>query len=104
MYAVIELGSKQYKVSPGDVFGVAKIDGNKKGSLVISEVLLVYKDRQLHIGQPYVKGARVKAHILDSYKGKKTIAYRYLRRKDSRLKKGHRTSLTRIEIEEISLK
>lgn len=104
MYAIIEIGGKQHKVSPGEIIEVDRIPEAKKDKLSIADVLLVNDEGQLHIGSPYLKDAKVKADILGFYRGEKTIAYKYRRRKNYRFKKGHRTEMMRLKIEEISLK
>ncbi len=103
MYAIIEIGGKQHKVSPGEVIEVDRIPEAKQDKLSIADVLLVNDDGQLHVGDPYLKNAKVKADILGFYKGKKTIAFKYRRRENYRFKKGHRTEMMKLKIEEISL-
>ena len=113
MFAVIKTGGKQYLVKPGDKIEVEKIDpegkpsvsygaGKKEGSEVIfDEVLLLQKGNKLEIGTPFVKDARVKAKILKQKKGKKIIIFKHKPKKHYKVKKGHRQSLTQIEITNI---
>ncbi len=101
MYAVIELGSKQYTVKEGDVLEVEKQAGKKGDTLTIDNILLIAGD-DIKVGQPYVKGASIGATIIDDEaKGDKLISFKYRRRKNSHWKKGHRQKLTRIKITEI---
>ena len=102
MYAIIELAGKQHKVSPGDIIEVNKLAGVEQ-SLTISDVLLIDDDGQLHIGQPQLKGAKVKLSVIDSYQGIKTVAFKYKRRKNYRFKKGFRADLMKLKVEEINL-
>lgn len=102
MYAVIEVGGKQYMVSKNDILDVEKQADDKGKELKLDKVLLISKDRKIEIGQPYVKGAAVQAVVLDdAAKGEKLVSYKYRRRKSSDWKKGHRQQLTRIKIKEI---
>jgi large subunit ribosomal protein L21 len=103
MYAVIEVGSKQYNVKKDDVIEVEKQDSASGKEITLDKVLLVSKDKKIEIGTPYIKEARVKATILGETRGEKSVAFKYRRRKASHWKKGHRQELTRIKIKEISL-
>jgi large subunit ribosomal protein L21 len=103
MYAVIELAGKQHKVSPGDMIEVNKLAGVKQ-SLTISDVLLIDDNGELHIGQPQVKGAKVKLSIADAYQGVKTIAFKYKRRESYHRKVGYRPELMKLKVEEIQVK
>jgi len=100
MYAVIETGGKQERVSVGDVLDIEHVSNKKE--VVISHVLLVCDGKKIEVGKPFVKGAKVSAQVLDQVRGPKVIYFKYRRRKSSRRKKGHRQNLTRIKITEIS--
>ncbi|MFB3919030.1 MAG: 50S ribosomal protein L21 [Candidatus Velamenicoccus archaeovorus] len=100
MYAVIQTGGKQYKVSAGDVLAVERID-NKK-DVTFHEVLLICDGEKVAVGQPYLKGAKVTADVLGGIRGPKLISFKYRRRKSSRRLHGHRQDLTQIRIKEIA--
>ncbi|MBP7216935.1 MAG: 50S ribosomal protein L21 [Candidatus Omnitrophica bacterium] len=101
MYAVIEVGARQYLVKKDDIIDVEKQALGEKKELSISKVLLLSKDKKIDIGEPYIKGAMVKAEVVASVKGEKVISYKYRRRKSSHWKKGHRQQLTRLKIVDI---
>jgi large subunit ribosomal protein L21 len=101
VYAVIEVGAKQYKVEKDDVIDIERQDKKERQSLTLNKVLLVAEKNNIQIGQPYVKGAKVTASVLKNLKARKVISYKYRRRKSSHWKKGHRQLLTRIRIKEI---
>lgn len=103
MYAIIEVGSKQYNVKKDDIIEVNKEAAAKGDNLIIDKVLLVSKDKKVEIGQPYVKGAKVEAIVLRQMLGEKTTAYKYRRRKSSHWEKGHRPQLTELKIKSIEL-
>lgn len=111
MYAIIEAGGKQYKVEKGDVIDIERQSQGQSqdkeaqgaGELVLDRVLLIAGANNIQIGRPYVKGAKVKAQVINNLKGPKVISYKYRRRKSSHWKKGHRQLLTRIKIKEIEL-
>lgn len=101
MYAIIAVGGKQYSVKPGDVIEVEKQEVEAGKEIVLKDVLLVSNEGDLKIGQPLVKGASVKADVLEQTKGIKVVSFKYRRRKSSHWKKGHRQKLTKLEIKEI---
>ncbi len=103
MYAVIEVGAKQYSVKKGDIIEVEKQDAEKDTDLILDKVLLISKEKKIEIGRPYLKDAQVTALVLDQVKGEKKVSFKYRRRKSSHWKKGHRQKLTRLQIKEIEL-
>jgi len=103
MYAIIEVGAKQYTVKKGDLIEVEKQSSPAGKEITLDKVLLVSKDKKVSIGQPYLKNASIKADVLAQFKGKKLISFKYRRRKASHWKKGHRQQLTRLKIKEIIL-
>ncbi len=103
MYAIIEVGAKQYNVAKGDIIEVARQDAKEGKDITLSKVLLLSKDKKVEVGQPYIKEAKVSATVLGHMLGEKTISFKYRRRKSSDWKKGHRQQLTRIKIKDIEL-
>lgn len=104
MYAIIQAGGKQYKVFKGDAIDVERLDVPKKEKeIVIKDVLLVSDGKELKVGRPFVKDAKVICELLSNFKGKKILSFKYRRRKDSRWRRGHRQQLTRLRIKEISV-
>jgi large subunit ribosomal protein L21 len=100
--AVIKTGGKQYLVSEGDVLEVEKVAG-KSGKVVFDEVLLVTDGdgKELKVGDPLIKGAKVEAEVMEQGKAAKVIAFKMKRRKNYRRKVGHRQQFTRIKITKI---
>ncbi|MBU4252528.1 MAG: 50S ribosomal protein L21 [Candidatus Omnitrophica bacterium] len=103
MYAIIEVGSKQYNVTKDDIIEVNKQAAAKGDNLSIDKVLLVSDGKKVEIGQPYVLGAKVEATVLKQSLGEKTTAYKHRRRKNSHWEKGHRAQLTELKIKSIVL-
>ena len=102
MYAIIQTGSKQYKVKTGDLVEVEKLDGEVGSKVVFDKVLAVGEEGgKLNVGTPLVEGATVAAEVKDQFRGKKIIVFKMKRRKGYRRTKGHRQGLTRVEIGEI---
>ncbi|HTZ10953.1 MAG TPA: 50S ribosomal protein L21 [Candidatus Margulisiibacteriota bacterium] len=101
MYAVIEVGAKQYCVKKDDIIEVEKQSALKGKEVSLDKVLLLFKDKKCEIGQPYLKEAKVSATVLGAIKGPKTVSFKYRRRKASHWTKGHRQQLTRLKITDI---
>jgi len=101
MYAIIEVGAKQYTIKKGDIIDVEKQAVKEGKDIALDKVLLVSKDKKVEVGQPYIKDAKVEVVVLKHIKGEKVISYKYRRRKASHWKKGHRQQLTRLKIKEI---
>jgi large subunit ribosomal protein L21 len=97
MFAVIKTGGKQYLVSPGDKIKIEKLD-SKKDQIVFEEVLLLEKNKKLEIGNPLVKGAKVKGKLLKEGKSDKVIVFKYKPKKRYKVKKGHRQLFSEVEI------
>jgi large subunit ribosomal protein L21 len=102
MYAVIETGGKQYRVTEGEVVRVEKLDG-EVGSTVSMDAALVASDDAVHVGTPVVEGAAVKATVVELGRGQKVIAFKKKRRKGYRRRVGHRQDFTALKIDEIVL-
>jgi len=101
MYAIIEAGGKQYKVSRDSVIDVEKLGLKPKDEINFDKVLLVANDNEVKVGAPFVLGAKVLAEVVRNFKDKKVIAFKFRRRKSSKSKKGHRQQLSRVKIKEI---
>jgi large subunit ribosomal protein L21 len=101
MYAIIEVGAKQYSVKKGDIIEVEKQEAEEGKEISLDKVLLVSKDKKIEVGQPYLKEAKVEAEVLKQIKARKVVSFKYRRRKASHWKKGHRQKLTRLKIKDI---
>jgi len=103
MYAVIETGSKQYRVRAGDQLQVERLAVAAGQPVTFERVLLVNKDGQLSVGTPMVAGASVVGDVVEHIRGDKQIVFKLKRRKGYRRKQGHRQELTVVRIKEIKL-
>ena len=103
MYAVISDRGRQLLVRAGDVVLCDPEEGREKGSkLVFDRVLLVSNEGEVKVGRPTVEGATVTGEVLGDTKGKKLVVFRFKRRKNVRVKRGHRQRYTRVRITAIS--
>ena len=102
MYAIVETGAKQYKVSKGDVLEVESLGLKQGKEAKLSKVLFVSDKKETSIGRPYLKGASVVCEVVGKKRGPKTISLKYRRRHaSSRRKIGHRQDYTVLKVKEI---
>lgn len=100
-YAIIETGSKQYRVKPGDVIEVERLDAEPGDTVNLDRVLLIGTDDGVTIGSPLVVGAHVTATVETEGKGKKVVIFKYKPKVRYRRKTGHRQWFSRLAIKEI---
>jgi large subunit ribosomal protein L21 len=101
MYAVLETGSKQYRVSAGDRLEVERLAVEAGQPVTFDRVLLVNNDGKLAVGSPTVAEASVLADVVEHIRGQKKIAFKMKRRKGYHKTIGHRQELTVVKIKEI---
>ncbi|MEA5092263.1 50S ribosomal protein L21 [bioreactor metagenome] len=101
MYAVIQTGGKQYRVSEGDVLNVEKLAVEAGENVVFDKVLTVVNDGDVMIGKPVVEGAKVTAKVVEHGKAKKIFVFKYKAKANYRKRQGHRQPYTQVEITSI---
>ena len=102
MFAIIETGGKQYRVTKADVISIEKIAGKPGDNVTLDQVLLLNDDKDINLGTPLLKGAKVSATIVNQAKADKVIVFKKKRRHYYRRLKGHRQELTYLKITDIS--
>ena len=102
MFAIIESGGKQYRVTKDDVISIEKIAGKPGDNVTLDQVLLLNDDKDINLGTPLLKGAKVSATIVNQAKADKVIVFKKKRRHNYRRLKGHRQELTYLKITDIS--
>jgi large subunit ribosomal protein L21 len=90
MYAVIRTGGKQYRVQPGDLMVVEKLDGEPGANVAFADVLMVGEGEAVTVGAPLVEGAQVSATLIETRKGEKVKIFKKIRRQGYRRTRGHR--------------
>ena len=103
MYAIIEACGKQYKVLEGDTVFFEKLDAEEGKKVTFDKVILVSDDKEVKVGDPYVKGVKVEGKVISHGKGKKIIVFKMKAKKNERTKQGHRQPYTKVEITSIKL-
>lgn len=101
MYAVIELGGRQWKVEPGTRLDVNRLVAEVGGTHTVERVLLAHDGQQVRIGRPYVEGAKVVCEVVAHRLGPKVISYHFRRRENWRKTVGHRQPLSRLVVKEV---
>ena len=104
MYAVINVGSFQFKVSPGDMIDAPKLESEVGQEFDIKDVLLYANGDDVRVGDPLVKTVKVHAKIVRHLRDEKDISFKFKKRKDSRKAIGHRQELTALNITSIEAK
>ncbi|HLU08567.1 MAG TPA: 50S ribosomal protein L21 [Oceanobacillus sp.] len=103
MYAIIRSGNRQFRAEVGKTIDVERLPNAVEDTLEIKDVLLVGDGDKTVIGTPLVDGAVVKATVVDQYRAKKVIVFKYRQRTKYRVKRGHRQYYTRLRIDSIDL-
>ncbi|MFC1669981.1 50S ribosomal protein L21 [Spirochaetota bacterium] len=104
MYAIVEIGGKQYNVEKGTTINIEKVDKKENDKMALDKVLLLSDGKKVHIGQPYVKNADVVGKVLGQIKGDKVRGLKFKKRKNYSRLLGHRQLYTQLKIEKLGLK
>ncbi len=104
MYAIVQVGGKQYKVKEGDLLRTEKVKGVNPGEILeIKEVFFASYNGTVLIGNPFVEGVLVKLRKIKDGKGKKVIVFKFKRKKRYRRKYGHRQGFSLFKVEKIEI-
>ncbi len=101
IYAIIETGGKQYKVTPGEMIDVERLDVAEGSNIDLDRVLLIADGDKVTVGSPTIDGAKVVAIAKGEGKGKKIIVFKYKPKVRYRKKTGHRQFYTRLAIDSV---
>ena len=101
-FAVIKTGGKQYKVKASDILKIERLKESKAESKIeFNEILAYGDDKNLEVGSPFVKGAKVEAELIKNSKNRTILIFKKRRRHNSRRKNGHRQEYSMIRINKI---
>ncbi|OGY64898.1 MAG: 50S ribosomal protein L21 [Candidatus Harrisonbacteria bacterium RIFCSPLOWO2_02_FULL_41_13b] len=98
MFAIIETGGKQYRVTPGQKLKVEKLEAKEGEGFVLDKVLLTADGENVKVGNPYVTGVTVETKISRQGRARKVIVFKYHSKTRQKKKKGHRQSFTELEV------
>ncbi|MBW6465792.1 MAG: 50S ribosomal protein L21 [Brevefilum sp.] len=102
-FVIIEQGGKQYRAAEGKTVEVDRLPNEVGETITLEDVLLSVNDGNVTVGKPLVEGAKVQAKVLDHFKGRKILVFKYRPKQRYRVKTGHRQQYTRLLIESIEL-
>lgn len=99
-WAVVKISGKQYKIQEGETMEVDRIQ-SPKDTISFDEILLIKKEKSLVFGSPYIKGAKVKAKVLENFRAKKIKVVKFKSKSKYLRTRGHRQEKTKVKIEKI---
>ena len=102
-FVIVEQGGKQYRASEGKTIEVDRLPNEVGETITLEDVLLFVNDDEVSVGTPTVKGAKVQAKVVDHFKGRKILVFKYRPSQRYRVKSGHRQQHTRLLIELIEM-
>ncbi len=103
MYAIIRQGGKQFRITENSRIKVPEMEAAVGDEVVFDDVILVSSKGETHVGRPTVKGASVRAEVIQHGLEDKIVVFKFKRRKSERRKAGHRQGFTEVVIKEIRL-
>ena len=101
MYAIVRTGGRQYRVEEGALIDVERMQREVGDTFELGEVLLVAGEGETHIGRPLVKDAKVQVTVVNQFKGRKVLVWKYIPKERYRRKQGHRQQYTRLRVDKI---
>ena len=99
-FAVIQTGGKQYKVKASEILKIERLKDNKN-KIEFKDILAYGDDKNVEVGAPFVKGAKVEAQLIKNGKNRTVLIFKKRRRQNSRRKNGHRQEYSMIRINKI---
>lgn len=101
MYAIVRTGGKQYRVEPGVVVRLERVEAKMGSSVTLDDVLLVGGDGEVRVGTPRLENASVVGTVVEQGRTPKIRVFKYKKRKHYRRTAGHRQSFTAVRIERV---
>jgi len=101
-FAIIQTGGKQYKVKASEILKIEQLENvNPESKIEFKEILAYGDDKNIEVGSPLVKGAKVEAELIKNGKNRTILVFKKRRRKNSRRKNGHRQLFSLVKIKKI---
>ncbi len=102
-FVIVEQGGKQYRAAEGETIRVDRLPNEVGENVTMEDVLLAVDDENVTVGTPIIKGAKVQAKVVEHFKGRKILVFKYRPRQRYRVKSGHRQQYTRLLVESIEM-
>jgi len=103
MYAIVEIGGKQFKVRENDTIHVPRLQADVDDTVTFDRVLLVVNNGSTQVGTPVVDGASISATVEDHVRADKVIVFKKKRRKRYKVTRGHHQQYSRVKINELTV-
>jgi large subunit ribosomal protein L21 len=98
MYAIVNVNGTQTRVTKDEVIEVPHLAGEPGSTVTFDQILMVADGDKIAVGQPYVKGAKATAEVLEQFRGPKVKIFKFKRRREFRKRRGYRSELTRLRV------
>jgi large subunit ribosomal protein L21 len=102
VYAIVDIGGRQFKATPDAILRVPKLNAEIGGEITLDRVMLWSDDQAVEVGSPFVAGKSIQAEVVRHGKDKKVIVFKKKRRKKYRRKNGHRQQFTEIRLKDFA--
>jgi len=98
MYAIVNLNGIQTRITKDEVIEVARLKGEPGETVTFDKILLLADGDRITVGQPFVKGVKVTAEVVEQFRGPKLKIFKFKRRREYRRRRGYRSELTRLRV------
>ena len=103
IFAIAETSGRQFLFKVNKYYDLDRINSKEKEKITLNNILLIKDDKNIIIGKPYIKNARVELEVMSHLRDKKIIVYKMRPKKKTRRKMGHRQELTRVMVKSITI-
>ncbi len=103
LFAIAETSGRQYLFKVNRYYDLDKINAEEKEKITLNNILLIKDNKNISIGKPYIKNAKVELEVMSHLRDKKIIVYKMRPKKKTRRKMGHRQELTRVMVKSITI-
>tara|TARA_B100000965_G_C19439859_1_gene690350 strand:- start:519 stop:959 length:441 start_codon:yes stop_codon:yes gene_type:complete len=103
LYAIAETSGQQFWFEVDKYYDIDRLNAKEKDKLILDKVLLIKDKKNISIGKPYIKDAKIELEVISHKRDKKIIVYKMRPKKKTRRKMGHRQELTRVMVKSISI-
>ena len=103
LFAIAETSGRQFLFKVNKYYDLDRINAKEKEKITLNNILLIKENKNISIGKPYIKNAKVELEVMSHLRDKKIIVYKMRPKKKTRRKMGHRQELTRVMVKSITI-
>ena len=103
LFAIAETSGRQFLFRVNKYYDLDRINANEKEKITLNNILLIKDNKNITIGKPFIKNAKVELEVMSHLRDKKIIVYKMRPKKKTRRKMGHRQELTRVMVKSITI-